>query len=112
MNAGELRHRIDFEEPTYTTNAAGEQVLTWAVAKSDVWANVRPLRAMELERARGVQLATTHIVKLRFDPDILPTWRIKWIDSRGITNTLQIIDLIDVSARGVELNLTCQAVSE
>lgn len=111
MNAGELRQRIQFEQPTYTANAAGESVLTWAFVK-ETWAAVRPLRAMELERARGVQLATTHIVKLRFDPDVLPTWRIKWTDAREVTNTLQIIDLIDVDARGIELNLTCQAVSE
>jgi len=112
MNAGELRHRIDFEEPTYTANAAGEQVLTWTTVKEAVWANVRPLRAMELERAKGVQMATTHIVKMRFDPDILPTWRIKWEDSFHITRTLELIDLIDVDGRGVELNLTCKAVSE
>ena len=89
MKAGELKNRITLERPRRIANALGESVITWEPA-ADVWAMIRPLGVAETARARQAQLTTSHLVVLRYHPDLAADWRITWNDRifniAGITN--------------------------
>lgn len=46
MNAGELRHRVAFDQPITTQDATGDEIVTWYQAFV-LWAMVEPLTGRE-----------------------------------------------------------------
>lgn len=106
MNAGSLNQRIQLQRPTSVTGDAGETTLSYSTDR-EVWAEVRPLRAHELDRAQQIQMETTHIVRIRYVADVAPNWRVVWRE-----RVLNISAVIDVGARREELELTCQELNQ
>lgn len=75
MEAGEFRHRIALQRPTYAQNSiTGEMTLTWVTVQT-IWASIRALRANELIAAQATQSKVTTDIFIRFRSDIEPTWR-------------------------------------
>ncbi|MFP3945019.1 MAG: phage head closure protein [Alphaproteobacteria bacterium] len=75
MSAGALRHRVTIELPVETPDGQGGQTVTWSPLAT-VWAEIRPLKARETVNAHQVEARTTHLVRVRHRPDILPTMRV------------------------------------
>ena len=75
IRAGNLRHRIQLQEPTETRDAHGQAVKTWTT-KATVWASVEPLRGAEAIIQH--QYAATQIeeVTIRHRSDVTTDWRI------------------------------------
>lgn len=103
MNAGNLRHRITLEKPKRTINDVGESIIEKWETVTDTWAEVRPLRAWEVERARTIQMSISHRVSLRYMAALSPDWRINW---SGVI--LNISGIVNVDGRNTELELTCE----
>lgn len=108
IQAGNLRHRVQLGWPTRTANDAGEAVVTFnPMNRVYAWADIRPLRAWEIERARQGQMQTTHRVIIRYRDDIKPGWQIIWNDL-----VLEITGIIPIDGRTEALELTCQQVTQ
>jgi SPP1 family predicted phage head-tail adaptor len=75
VNAGELRHRVTIELPLETPDGEGGQSVVWTPLAT-VWADIRPQQARETAAAQQVQARTTHIIRIRYRADILPTMRV------------------------------------
>ena len=75
IRSGNLRHRIQLQEPTETRDAHGQAVKTWKT-KANVWASVEPLRGAESIIQH--QYAATQIeeVAIRHRSDVTTDWRI------------------------------------
>lgn len=99
---GKFATLVTFRRPTYTTDAAGQKVATWADAgTARVW--LRTLTSNEVARNRLAQIETTHEVRCRFRDDVRHDWRIVIADGR----TLDIASLIDLDELRRELLIRC-----
>lgn len=104
MRAGRLRHRVELQTNTPTTDAFGDPVPDWSTYAT-VWASVEPLEGAELVRFQQVQAETTTRVRLRHHSRLTPDDRIVH-DSR----TLQVLSVINRADRNIELELLCKEV--
>ncbi len=102
MNAGDLRHKIALFSPTRGENDAGETGVVWTYVRHQQ-AQVKPLRAWEVERARQVQTNRTHLIRVRYANDIAPDWRIEW-DGR----IFNIKGIVNPEERDIELEISCE----
>jgi SPP1 family predicted phage head-tail adaptor len=77
MRAGQLRHRITFQQLTVANDTWGHSVETWT-DQFDTWASIWPLRGTE--RMEGLKLDNeiTHKVRIRYRSGIHPKMRIKF----------------------------------
>lgn len=108
IQAGKLRHLVQLGWPTRTVNDAGEAVVTFnPVNEINTWADIRPLRAWEIDRARQAQMQTTHRVIIRHRDDITPGWQVIW---NGVV--LTVTGIIPIDGRNEALELTCQQVTQ
>lgn len=82
MIASELRHQIEFQEPTTASDNMGGQVLSgWTTTKT-CWAKIVPIGgevSYERGQTRGVK---SHEITMRYQKDVTLTHetRIKWGD--------------------------------
>ena len=85
MRAGWLRHSIDIEESTDTTDNMGGFTKTWAAITngSGVRAAIWPVRAKELLEAGKLELSTTHKIRIRYISGVNAAMRIKFNDPDG-----------------------------
>ncbi len=105
MRAGRLRHYVSHQTRTTEPNEFGEAELTW-VESGKIWASIEPLVGNELHRARQVDAATSHRIRVRHR-DVSVMDRIAY----G-ARVFEITAVIDVRERGRELELMCrEAVS-
>jgi len=108
MKAGTLRHRIKLLPPTASVNDAGETAVIFEASKGiSRWADVQPLNAREIERARQAQMQTTHRVVIRRFPDIQQGWQIEWRGRR-----LLVTGIMPVAGRNIATELACQQVTQ
>lgn len=93
MRGGRLRHRIVLERPTTTADAKGGEVVTYADA-TERWADVRPLSAREYFASQQTQMEISHLVTMRFDPDLPlgPKWRVRFGARRFDIESLVLVD--------------------
>lgn len=77
MNIGKLRHRIELQSYTTTTDAVGQQVKSW-VTYDTVWAWIRPLSGKEIMNAQQAVAEITHKVTIRYQSELAVTHRIKF----------------------------------
>jgi SPP1 family predicted phage head-tail adaptor len=101
MKAGDLWTRVTIEEPTETRDSIGQVGITWATLCTR-WANVMPLDDTESLKVRAIRETATHIVRLRYIPDLTLKHRITW---RG--KTLNIVSVLDKEAQQVETVVKC-----
>lgn len=69
MDAGELRHRVTFQERDSGRDAAGQAKNTYHTFLGPVYARVQPLEGRELVSAQAINGETTHRVTVRFRSD-------------------------------------------
>ncbi len=69
MRAGNLRQRVTLQRPALADLGSGETGVTWQDVR-EVWAEVKPLKGWQVERARQAQVNTTHTVRIRYAPDV------------------------------------------
>lgn len=88
IDPGEMRYRVNIEQPVDTVNADGNHTRAWTTLAT-VWAAVRPATAREQERASQVGGEITHVVHLRPMSTLTHQCRIVWrernLDISGIT---------------------------
>jgi SPP1 family predicted phage head-tail adaptor len=75
MRAGELRHSITIEKPTYEQNAYGEQSASWAVHGTD-WAKIELAGGSETSVAEGITTKYSYKITIRYRDDLKPSYRI------------------------------------
>jgi len=103
MRAGKLRHRIEIQKVTESTDSvSGEVTREWTTIET-VWGSIRPMRGTERFEASQVSPQATHKVNLRYDSRITSAHRLRF-NSRifGIEFPL------NVNERNIELELLCK----
>jgi len=77
MQAGKLRHRIDFQMLGDVQDpSSGEMVPGWATVWEKLPAYVTPLSARELIAAQAAQSEASARIMIRYRAGVLPTMRI------------------------------------
>lgn len=62
--AGRYRQRVQIQAPTETRGTSGKVTRSWSTLAT-VWAQVEPLRGVELFEAQKVNARITHVVRMR-----------------------------------------------
>ena len=75
LDAGTLRHRLQFQSLLRYIDTAGDTVEAW-VTDFEVWGSVEPLSVREFLASQAVQSQVTARVVVRYRPGIVPTQRI------------------------------------
>lgn len=76
MRGGKLRHRVNFQSRTPTTDGYGGQVGVWDDFLTDIPASIEPLTSRELLAAQAVQSEVTHKVTVRYQDGLDSSMRI------------------------------------
>jgi SPP1 family predicted phage head-tail adaptor len=78
VNAGELRTRITFQQPTLTQDIGGAQTIVWANVASNgtVWARWIMAHGQEVVNSDALKSVQRAVVTIRHRTDILTTWRV------------------------------------
>lgn len=75
MEAGEFRHRVKLQSPSYVQDpVTGENVLSWVDVQT-VWAKIAPMRAREYIASQATQSEISTEIFIRYRTDVQPTWR-------------------------------------
>lgn len=76
MEAGPLRHWVTLQRPTIAQDPnTGEEILGWEDVRT-VPAAVEPLSAREFIQSGATQAQITARIRIRYDAEVEPTWRI------------------------------------
>lgn len=102
ITAGQLRDRVTILKPTYTQNARGEAVASYADGAT-VWAAVRAASGREVLAAAQVGQVVTIRCKVRWGIDITTEDRIRY---RG--EVYEVVEAVDPDGRRTELLLSFQ----
>ncbi len=70
-----INKRITLERPILTQDSIGDTHVTW-VYSSRAWAQIEPLKTQEKFINSGLHHYSEFKITLRFNSEILPTWRI------------------------------------
>lgn len=101
MNIGRLRHRLELQSATDSTDSYGQPTRTWA-AYATVWGEVIPLSATEAPLAQQLQAGITHKVTLRYRSDVTAEHRIKlgsrYLNVRGVRNVEERGIMLEIDA--------------
>jgi SPP1 family predicted phage head-tail adaptor len=78
VNAGELRTRITFQQPTISQDDGGAQTIVWAnVARNaTVWARWIMAHGQEVVNSEALKSVQRAVVGVRHRTDVLTTWRV------------------------------------
>ena len=101
MRAGQLRHRLTFEEPIETRDSYGSLTTSWA-EYATVWGAIWPISAKE-----GVSMAQTESVittrmRVRYRSDITTKMRVNFKD-----RIFNILQLTNPDERNIMLEMVC-----
>lgn len=100
MRAGRLRHRITIQRPERVQNSIDEWVDTW-VDVATVWGAIEPLTGRTFFEAQQANSDVSGKVTLRYK-HLEPTYRLRWTDWEGVTQTYQIVSIIQPQQRSKE----------
>ena len=86
---GALRHKVELQSPSHTTDAGGGAAKSWPTL-AHLWAKITPVSNNESVRQGKVQETITHNVTVRFRSDIGTNYRLLYdsraFNIRGIRN--------------------------
>ena len=102
MLAGRLRHRVEFQNESLSSDGQGGSTRTWAT-RATVSASIKPLRAEERFYNEQLQHNGTHSLLIRYRSDIEATDRVKY-GSRYF----QIVGILNPNERNRQLVITCK----
>jgi len=69
MRAGKLRHKVEIQSYTATSDSMGGTTEVWATVET-VWAQVQPLSSREYFQQQQIQSQATHRVTLRYTSNV------------------------------------------
>lgn len=101
MKAGDLRTRIEIQQPVRVGSGTGGRV-DW-VTFAPAWADVKPIRSTDRTDDGHFQAIRLARVTIRYLPGVKSKMRVK-LGSR----TLEIVSVIDVDERHRQLDLLCE----
>jgi len=101
MRAGELRHQIEIQRYTETTNDFGETLKQWTTIYT-VKASVSPISAREFFASEKVNTEVTHKVFMRYVSGLTPADRILFND-----RIFNIKSIINYKEKNISLQLLC-----
>lgn len=102
ISAGRMRDRITIQRKDAARDAYGAEVITWT-SVATVWAEAQPITGREYITLRAAQADVSVRFRLRYLSGITPAMRVVWDDA-----PYEIVSVIDVGARGSELELICR----
>lgn len=102
MRAGNLRHKINIEALTTTTDAYGGDVTTWSATLANLPASYEPLNGKEFFAADRINSKTVARFRIRYVAGITSAMRVNYggrlfnidsppIDPRGAGRELQLM---------------------
>jgi SPP1 family predicted phage head-tail adaptor len=117
MKAGDLRHKITIEAPTFTSNDAGETITTWPddltddqlaaltqdqrdALRLECWAAIWPISAKERLLNNDVSEVASHRIKIRYRESVTSDKRIIFGG-----RVFQIESVITPEERNIELTI-------
>ena len=103
MRPGELRHWVELQENTPTTDTRGHDVPVWATVNW-LWVNLMPLAGRELEQARQIVSEVTIKVTARYDANNVVTNEKRF---KHGSRLFPIRNVLDVDERNVWLECLC-----
>ena len=101
MRAGDLRTRVEIQQPVRTGSGTGGRT-EW-VTVAPAWADVRPIRSTDRTAEGHFQTVRLARVSIRYRPGVKSKMRVV-IGSR----VLEIVSVIDVDERHRQLDLLCE----
>ena len=114
VRAGDLRHQLTIYRIQKVRDAAG----AWdeqRVPIKTLPGRVVPLSGQELMQARQVDEQVTHMVFLRYDPDVAPLTardEVEHVGRSGVVRTFNIRGVIDPEERGVVWHITAREAED
>lgn len=106
MRAGDLRHRITFQQRGMSADSFGAQAETWTNVAT-VWADVSPLSGRELLAAQAVNVEISHKITIRWQQQFAGP---KAVAAMRIVYGSRIFDIhssIDTDERRKTIELSC-----
>lgn len=95
MIIGKLRHRLELQSATDSTDSYGQPTRTWATYAT-VWGSIEPMSASEGPLADQLQGAISHLVTVRYNSTLAVEHRIKF----G-TRYFNVVGVRDFEERGI-----------
>jgi len=105
MLAGRLRHRLEFEKSSLSSDGQGGQTRAWST-RATVSGSLKPLRAEERFYNEQLNHTGTHEVVIRYRDDLESSDRIKF-GSRYF----QIIGIMNPNERNRQLVITAKEIN-
>jgi len=100
MRSGNLKHKIEIQSYTETSNDLGEVTKGYSTFKT-IYASITPLAGKEYFASKQVNAKVSHKIECRFISGVLPNMRIVYgtrifniesvINIREVNKTLQIM---------------------
>ncbi len=101
MQTGKLRHRIQVQTDTPSTDTTGQAVSSWGTTDT-VWGEIKPLSGDELMVARQVTPQVTHEITLRHRA-LVASQRLR--DADDTSRVFNIKRVLNVGDRDKELRV-------
>jgi SPP1 family predicted phage head-tail adaptor len=104
--AGKMRHWVILmmpPAPGVNDDSFGQQSMV-PVSLGGFWASVEPMDGREMVIGKAVRGDTTHMVTMRFNPNV-PVTDKHWLTYKG--RVLNITKVLDIDELEVELTLLC-----
>jgi SPP1 family predicted phage head-tail adaptor len=103
LDAGMLDRRVTLLQPIY--NQWEDEITDWR-AVSDVWAAVQPVFGQEMNVSERTVMSVMTTIVIRYRSGIDARWRVQ--DKEKL---YEIIGILDVARRHVQLQLNCTEVA-
>lgn len=100
--AKRLKHRVTLLAEQNTSDGMGGIVEGW-VDVATVWGGVEPKTAREFVKAEGISNEVTHVVVIRYLPNVHPDYQVKF----GVRQ-FKVISVINPDERNAYLELVCK----
>ena len=100
MRAGQLRQRIEIQEPTAAKSVSGAETITY-VTRYTRYAEVKGLRGREALTAIENEANVDYKINLRYDPalaNVTPKWRV----ALGAIN-IDLVSWVNVDERNIKI---------
>lgn len=98
---GQLRERVNVEQPTRTTTDLGESQLSWSTYATR-WASVEGVSSREALQFGQQQVEITHKVRMRYLDGLTSQMRLQWR-----SRTLDVVSVLEYGNRSEHV-LICQ----
>ena len=103
MRAGELRHKITFQQLTVANDTWGKSVPTWTdqvTTRAAIW----PMKSVERIESMKLDNEVTHKIRIRYRTGITAKMRVKFVKDNS-TRYFNIRSIINADERNIYLEL-------